>query len=120
MRRPSAHLTQQTVTLFTPGDPTGVPTQGGYKPTWTKAEYTNVKFTEATGAALSSAGKSTSDRILVVFYDVVPTVKEGETLIVTGTYNGSVPPDTGFYRVTHVDKNCHPDGTVHNVAVSGA
>lgn len=120
MRRPSAFMTCQTLTAFTPTQPTGAPTHGGYVPTWNKVVYSNVRYALTDGAALSAAGKSTADKFFAVFYDGQPELTEGETLLIEGEYSGSTPPDTGFYRVTHMDIHYNPDGTVHNVGVSAS
>lgn len=120
MRAPSAAIIRQSVTFFTPTEPQGAPVHGGYSQTWEKAVCNDVRYTLTSGAALSVAGKATSDRIFVAIYSGFPDLKEGESLIVEGVHSGSTPPDTGFYRVTHIDINRSGDGSIHNIGVSGA
>lgn len=113
MIRPSAFMTAQTVTVFTPHKST-TPVNGGYPTTYAKMVFSNVRYTHTADKALR-----------ITIFDVDETVNYSallsEAIVVLGLYALDTPPvegsDTHFYKVQSVSFRVAGNGQLHNIGV---
>ena len=141
MRKPSAFLLNQTITLFNKLPTSGKPVNGNIEERYSRIVLRSVRYTQCEGAITASSHGAVSDSLHVVIfpdndtgYYCSPenyvndptgkwTLQKGIDYIALGEVTDEKPSmdnagQRNDFKITSVDIRYNPDGTIHHFEVN--
>ena len=138
MRKPSAFLLNQTITLYNKLPASGKPVNGGFEEKYSRNILRSVRYTQCEGALTASSHGAVSDSLHVVIfpdeYYCAPeqfkenhsdrwTLQKGIDYIALGEQPDNNPStdnegQRNDFKITSVDIRYNPNGTIHHFEVN--
>lgn len=142
MRKPSAFLLNQSITLYNKLPSSGKPVNGGIEERYSRIILRSVRYAQCEGAITASSHGAVSDSLHVIvflddetgWYYCSPdqfvrnpsgkwTLQKGIDYIALGEQSDDKPSTDNAgqrndYKITSVDIRYNPDGTIHHFEVN--